>query len=156
MSSAFIKHKQTIIYGVCLAMLLFLLRWLELRYIIFENSFEIYAGAIAILFTGLGIWLAQKLIKPKINTVVVEKSVFITPGTDITFNEKIADQLRISKRELEVLKLMAEGLSNREIAGKLFVSLNTIKTHSSNLFEKLEAGRRTQAVEKAKRLGLIA
>jgi NarL family two-component system response regulator LiaR len=85
-----------------------------------------------------------------------EKQVFVDNDSDFKLNEQAVAQLRISKRELEVLQLMAEGLSNQEIAGRLFVSLNTIKTHTSNLFEKLEAGRRTQAIEKAKRLSLIA
>jgi DNA-binding CsgD family transcriptional regulator len=147
------KHKQTILYGVYLAFLLFLLRWLELRFIIFDHAFEVYAGAIAVIFTVLGIWLALKLIKPK--TIIVEKQVIIDNSTPFILNEDAIDQLRISKRELEVLQLMADGLSNQEIAERLFVSLNTIKTHSANLFEKLEAGRRTQAIEKAKRLSLI-
>ncbi len=147
------KHKQNIAYGALLAVLLFLLRWLELRYIVFGNAFEIYAGAIAVIFTLVGIWLALKLNSPK--TIVVEKEVFIDNGTGFTLNQKAVEQLRLSKRELEVLQLMAEGLSNQEIAERLFVSLNTIKTHSANLFDKLEADRRTQAIKKAKRLSLI-
>lgn len=149
------KYKQTILYGIALAILVFLLQWLELRFVILDHAFELYAGAIALIFTGLGIWLAQKLMKPKVKTVVVEKQIIIDNGPDFIFNAQAAEELRISKRELEVLQLMGDGLSNQEIADKLFVSLNTIKTHSSNLFEKLEAERRTQAVEKAKRLGLI-
>ena len=149
------KYKQTILYGIAMAILVFLLQWLELRFVIFNHAFELYAGALALIFTGLGIWLAQKLMKPKVKTVVVEKQVIVDNGLDFIFNAHVAEELRISKRELEVLQLMGDGLSNQEIADKLFVSLNTIKTHSSNLFEKLEAGRRTQAVEKAKRLGLI-
>ncbi|HOO10602.1 MAG TPA: response regulator transcription factor, partial [Cyclobacteriaceae bacterium] len=74
---------------------------------------------------------------------------------EFKFNEKEQSQRNISKRELEVLELMAQGLANQEIADKLFVSINTVKTHSSNLFSKLEVGRRTQAIKKAKGLGLI-
>jgi ATP/maltotriose-dependent transcriptional regulator MalT len=70
-------------------------------------------------------------------------------------NQKELQNLGLSKREMEVLQLMAEGLSNHEIASRLFVSLNTIKTHSSKVFEKLEVNRRTQAVDKAKKLSLI-
>jgi ATP/maltotriose-dependent transcriptional regulator MalT len=70
-------------------------------------------------------------------------------------NEALLAQTGISKREYEVLELMAQGLSNQEIAEKLFVSLNTVKTHTSNLFVKLDAKRRTQAIQKAKELGLI-
>ncbi|MDB5005210.1 MAG: helix-turn-helix transcriptional regulator [Mucilaginibacter sp.] len=151
-----VKYKQIIVYGVALALLLFLLQWLELRFVIFDHAFEVYAGAIALIFTALGIWLAQKLIKPKVKTVVVEKQIFVDNNAGFILNQDAVDQLRISKRELEVLQLMADGLSNQEIAGRLFVSLNTIKTHSANLFEKLEAERRTQAIEKAKRLRLIS
>ncbi len=135
--------------------MVFLLNWLELRFVIFEHSFEIYAGAIAIIFTCLGIWLAMKLTKPRIETVVVEKHLYADPNVPFTLNEKSLDKLGISKRELEVLQLMAGGLSNQEIAKQLFVSLNTIKTHSSKIFEKMDVKRRTQAVEKAKRMGLI-
>jgi len=141
------------LYGVSLALLLLLLKWLEWHFVIVNHAFEIYASAIAVIFTALGVWLALKLAKPKVNTVVIEKPVF----TDAVFsvNEAELNKLRISSRELEVLQLMAKGLSNQEIAESLFVSLNTIKTHSSNLFLKMEVERRTQAVEKAKRLGLI-
>lgn len=142
-------------YGISLAILLFLLRWLELRFIIFDHALEIYVGAIAIIFTALGIWLALKLTKPKIERVVVEKEIYIEKAREFVFNEQAMNRLGISKRELEVLQLMAEGLSNAEIAGRLFVSLNTIKTHASNLFFKLDASRRTQAIEKAKSLKLI-
>jgi len=148
-----LKNKQNIIYGLSLAALLLLLKWLEWRFVIMDHAFEIYAGAIALIFTALGIWLAIKLITPKVKTVVVEKQVFANP--DFVLNEAEVNNLRLSHRELEVLQLMANGLSNRQIAERLFVSLNTIKTHTSNLFLKLEAERRTQAIEKAKRLSLI-
>jgi DNA-binding CsgD family transcriptional regulator len=150
---AIIKNKQNILYGVSLAALLLLLKWLEWRFIIIDNAFEIYAGAIAVIFTGLGVWLALKLITPKVKTVVVEKKIFT--GTAFVLNEAELNNLRLSSRELEVLTLMADGLSNQQIAERLFVSLNTIKTHTSNLFLKLEVERRTQAIEKAKRLSLI-
>ena len=91
--------------------------------------------------------------KPKVNTIVIEKPVVADAGFNL--NEAELNKLRISSRELDVLQLMAQGLSNQEIAERLFVSLNTIKTHSSNLFFKLEVERRTQAIEKAKRLNLI-
>lgn len=147
------RNKSLIIYGVAMALLLFLLRWLELRLIIIDHAFEIYAGIIALLFTGLGIWLALKLAKPK--TVVVEKEVIIERTTPFMMNDAALGELNISKRELEVLELMAKGLSNQEIAAQLFVSLSTIKTHSSRILEKLDVKRRTQAVEKAKRLNII-
>jgi len=149
------KHKATIVYSISLAFLLFLLKWLELRFIIFDHSFEIYIGLIAVIFTALGIWLALKLSKPKIETLVVEKEVYVTRNENFILNTSLIAQLEISKRELEILNLMAQGHSNQEIAAKLFVSLSTVKTHIQNLFEKLEVKRRTQAVEKAKRLNLI-
>lgn len=156
MAASFLsKHKHIILYGVCLALLLFLLKWLELRLIIINHAFEVYIGAIAAIFTALGIWLALKLTKPKVRTVIVEKEVYVQNGGEFTLNEQELQQLGLSNRELEVLQLMAAGLSNQEIAGRLFVSLNTIKTHSSRLFEKMDVKRRTQAVEKAKRLRII-
>jgi NarL family two-component system response regulator LiaR len=75
--------------------------------------------------------------------------------SDFSPNQHELTRLNLSRRELEVLELMAEGLSNQEISTRLFVSLNTIKTHSSNLFDKMEVKRRTQAVEMAKRLCII-
>lgn len=149
------RHKQTILYGVLLALLLFLLKWLELRLLIMYHAFEIYAGIIAVIFTCLGIWLALKLAKPKVQTLVVEKEVYIKNTAPFTFNEEALNQLSMSRRELEVLQLMADGLSNQEIADQLFVSLNTVKTHSARVFEKMEVKRRTQAIEKGKRMSLI-
>ena len=160
---SFLKfHKATIVYSICLALLLFLLKWLELRFIILDYSLEIYIGAIAFIFTGLGIWLALKLSKPKIKTVVVEKEVYISRNENLpvqqagfVLNESLVAKLELSNRELEILGLMAEGNSNQEIANRIFVSLSTVKTHNQNLFEKLDVKRRTQAIEKAKRLNLI-
>lgn len=149
------KHKQTILYGISLAGLLFLLKWLELRFIIIDHSFEIYVGLIACLFTALGIWLALKLTRPKIETVIVEKEILVYPTVDSGQDEVVCTDMSLSKREIEVLQLMAEGLSNQEIAARLFVSLNTIKTHTSRVFEKMDVKRRTQAVEKARRLSII-
>ena len=151
----FTKHKAILAYGVGMALLMFLLKWLELRFVIFDHAMEVYIGSIALLFTGLGIWLALKLTKPKVQTVIIEKEVFVDNTPAFVFNEKEMTRLGLSKRELEVLQLMAEGLSNNEIAERLFVSLNTIKTHSSKVFEKLDVKRRTQAVELAKRISLI-
>lgn len=149
-----IKHKRVLIYGISMAILLFILKWLELRFIVFDHAFEIYAGAIALMFTGLGVWLALKLTKPKVERVVIEKQVYVH-GMPFSLNEQELSNLNLSKRELEVLQLMADGLSNHEIADRLYVSLSTIKTHSRNLFEKLGVARRTQAIDKAKKLSII-
>ena len=150
-----LRNKSIILYSISLAFLLFLLKWLELRFIIFDHSFEIYIGFIAIIFTGLGIWLALKLTKPKIETVVVEKEVYVTRNENFVLDESLVAQLELSKRELEILNLLAQGHSNQEIAEKLFVSLSTVKTHIQSLFEKLDVKRRIQAVEKARSLNLI-
>lgn len=149
------KHKATILYSISLALLLFLLKWLELRFIIFDHSFELYVGFIAIIFTALGIWLALKLSKPKIETVVVEKEVYLTRNENFTLNTSLISQLELTKRELEILNLMAQGHSNDEIAEKISISISTVKTHNQNLFEKLDVKRRTQAIDKAKRLNII-
>ncbi len=148
------RYKHAILYGAALALLLFLLKWLQWRFIIIDLSIEIYIGIIALVFTILGIWLAQKLARPQVNTVVVEKPVFL-PAAEFKPDEEALLLLSLSKRELEVLQLMAEGLSNEEMASRLFVSLSTIKTHNSRLFEKMDVRRRTQAIEKAKRLKII-
>jgi ATP/maltotriose-dependent transcriptional regulator MalT len=109
--------------------------------------FEIYGGLIALIFMGLGIWAGLKLTKRKSTLVFVQ--------TPVQFDENKIRELGISKREHEVLELISQGLSNQEIADKLFVSLNTVKTHSARLFEKLDVNSRTKAVHKAKELGLI-
>ncbi|MFN8145668.1 MAG: LuxR C-terminal-related transcriptional regulator [Bacteroidia bacterium] len=150
-----LQHKGTLLYGLALAILMFLLKWLELRYIIFDHSFELYVGFIAVIFTALGIWLALKLSKPKIETVIVEKEVAVANPENRVLNSALISELQLSKRELEILDLMAKGLSNEEIASSLFVSLSTVKSHNQNLFSKLDVKRRTQAVDKARRLNLI-
>ncbi|WP_417353274.1 response regulator transcription factor [Flavobacterium alkalisoli] len=155
MFKAFKKHKDLILYSSSLALLLLLLRWLEFRFLVLSTSLDIYIGIIAAVFMGIGIWLALKLFKPKAKTIVVEKEVYVTPTPEFVLNQKELDNLSLTARELEVLELMAKGMSNKEIADQLFVSLNTIKTHSGKLFEKMEVKRRTQAVEKAKRLSII-
>lgn len=160
MFTFFQKYKHTLLYGLSLAAILVLLQVLEYRFIIIDHSFEIYIAGIALIFTALGIWLALKLVKPKIEkeiqTVVVEKNVYIAEDrSDMGINETERIKLGLSTREMEVLQLMADGLSNQEIADRLYVSLNTVKTHSSKLFEKMDVKRRTQAIEKAKRLQII-
>jgi NarL family two-component system response regulator LiaR len=144
------RYKHYFLYGASLAVLLFLLKWLEWRFVVLDHAFEIYSGAIALLFTGVGIWLALKLARPRAAPV---PPTF--PPSNGTINKKEIQRLGLSVRELEVLQLMAEGLSNQEIAGRLFLSLNTIKTHASNIFEKLDVRRRTQAVEQARKLSII-
>jgi len=138
-------RKTIILYGVALAALTGILKFIEYRYLVRDFSLEFYLGAVAVLFTGLGVWAGRRLTRRKV--------VITTP--DFKLNDGELQRLGISKREYEVLELMAQGLSNQEIADKLFVSLNTVKTHSSNLFMKLDARRRTQAVRRAKERGLL-
>ena len=145
--------KDILIYGLVLGVLIIGLKFAEYRFLIRTHSFEIYAGLIALLFTAVGLWGGSKFVKKK--EVVVVKEILVQPTGNFVVNENNLKQLSISKREHEVLILMAEGLSNQEVADKLFVSLNTVKTHSSKLFEKLNVQRRTQAVQEAKKLGLV-
>lgn len=142
-----------LIYGAAAGLLILVLRLIEYRFLVVEHSLEIYGALVAAIFASVGIWLGLKLTRKK--EVVVVKEVTVPANQPFVLNEaKLAD-LGITKRELEILELIATGLSNREIAEKLFVSENTVKTHSSRLFEKLSARRRTQAVQIAKELGLI-
>jgi DNA-binding CsgD family transcriptional regulator len=153
------KNKQVFIYAASLVVLLLFLQVLQYKLVLLKHSYEFYILCIALVFTGLGIWLALKLMKPKtrIETVIIEKPVLMNELTeaDLLQIEQQKQHLGLSNRELEVLQLMAQGLSNQEIAERLFLSLPTIKTHSSNLFFKLDVKRRTQAIEKARQLGLI-
>jgi two-component system, NarL family, response regulator LiaR len=149
-----IPLKRTIlIYGISLAALTGLLKYVEYQFIIKELRLEFYIGVVAVFFTGLGVWMGLKLTKPK-PIAIAASTLHIEPKTSQP-DEAVASKIGISKRELEVLQLISEGLSNQEIADRLFVSLNTIKTHSSNLFIKLDVKRRTQAIQKAKEIGLI-
>lgn len=138
-----------------MALLLALLRWLELKYLFYAYAFEIYALLVAVLFLVIGIWASKKFTNPRIKTAIREQIVYRDPSQPFQLNQQMADELSISNRELEVLQLLSAGLSNQEIANRLFVSPNTIKTHLARLFEKLSVGKRAQAIDKAKRLGLI-
>ena len=144
--------KHILIYGVCGGLLIVLLKLIEYRFLVIERSLEIYGGLVALLFASVGIWLGLKLTKTKETVVVREVAV---PAREFVRDEVRLEQLGITAREFEILQLIARGMSNREIAEKLFVSENTVKTHSSRLFDKLSAKRRTQAVQIAKELQLI-
>lgn len=144
--SCALMTRTIILYGLSLAVLIFFLKFIEYRFLVRDLSMEFYVGAVAIFFTALGVWAGLKLTRKK--TIIITNPAF-------QFDQGRLDSLGISKREYDVLELMAKGLSNQEIADKLFVSLNTVKTHSSNLFLKLQVSRRTQAVQKAKELQLI-
>ena len=151
--------KHLLIYGLCGGLLIVVLRLIEYRFLVLERSIEIYGGLIALFFVSLGIWLGLKLTKNKV--VVKEVPIEVPVEIRVPMSEPFVldqaklQQLGITARELEILELIAGGLSNREIAERLFVSENTVKTHSSRLFEKLSAKRRTQAVQIGKELQLI-
>ncbi len=141
--------KKTILaYGGILALLVILIKWLDYRFIIKDVSLEIYVGIIASLCAILGIWMGLKLTNPKV--------VYTTTELDFIQDESKIKELGLSQRELDVLELIAKGHSNQEIAEALFISLNTVKTHSSSLFSKLGVNRRTQAVQHAKENRIIA
>jgi DNA-binding CsgD family transcriptional regulator len=145
--------RHILIYGLCGGVMIVLLKLVEYRFLVVQHSVEIYGGLIALLFAVLGIWLGLKLTRTK-ETVVV-REVRVPFGASFSLNETRLCELGITRRELEILELIARGLSNREIAETLFVSENTVKTHSSRLFDKLSAKRRTQAVQLGKEWGLI-
>jgi len=138
-------RKTILLYGIAMAVLIGLLKLVEYRYMVREISTEMMVGIIAVMFAALGVWAGRKLTRTKV----------VLSYPDFTVDEKQLDRLGISKREYEVLGLISEGLSNQEIAEKLFVSLSTVKTHSSNLFAKLDARRRTQAIQRAKELRIL-
>ena len=143
--------KTVLLYGILGGALIAVLKVVEYRYLVLEHSLEIYGGIVALLFSVLGIWLGLKLTRTR-ETVVVREVPVTGP---FTRNETQLQQLGITPRELEILEAMAGGFSNREIAERLFVSENTVKTHAARLFDKLSARRRTQAVQRAKEAGLI-
>jgi DNA-binding CsgD family transcriptional regulator len=141
--------KTILLYASLLALMIILMKLLEYRLFIKDLSLEFYVGAIAVLFTILGVWVGLKMTRRK--KIFIQQPVL----NNFKVDENVLGQLGISNREYEVLELIAKGYSNQEIAEKLFISLNTVKTHSSNLFLKLEVKRRTQAVQKAKEMALI-
>jgi len=129
------------------------LRFIEYRWLVVEHSVEIYGGLVAAVFAALGIWLGLRFTR-RVETVVVREVPVPAPVDFVRDDAKVAT-LCITPRELEILEQIAAGHSNKEIAARLFVSENTVKTHSSRVFDKLGARRRTQAVQQAKELRLI-
>ena len=147
--------RDILLYGVCGGVLIMVLKLTEYRFLVVEYSVEIYAALVAALFAGLGIWLGLTLTRKQ--PVIIRETVIqeVPAAAPFVVDEARVSQLGITARELEILGLIAAGLSNREIAGRLFVSENTVKTHSSRLFDKLGAKRRTQAVQIGKASRLI-
>ncbi len=153
--------RHILIYGLIGGSLIALLKWSEYRFLVIEHSFEIYGGLVAATFAVLGIWLGLKLTRKQPMIVVKEVPVPLEgpapapAAAPFVLNERKREELTITPRELEILELIAQGHSNREIAARLFVSENTVKTHSSRVFDKLGAKRRTQAVQLGKEFGLL-
>lgn len=148
-------------YGAVGGLLLAVLKWLDYRWLVVEHSVEIWGGLIAALFATLGIALGWRLTRSRIQPVLApveatSAATALAPGAaPFAVDEHRRRDLGVTARELEILGLIAAGLSNREIAERLFVSENTVKTHSSRLFDKLGARRRTQAVQLGQAMGLL-
>ena len=153
--------KTALLYGIVGGVLIAVLKLIEFRFLVIEHSLEIYGGIVAAIFSGVGIWLGLKLTRTRETVVVREVPVPVPVEVPVRVtgpferNEARLQELGITPRELEILEAMAAGLSNREIAERLFVSENTVKTHAARVFDKLSARRRTQAVQRAKEAGLI-
>jgi len=158
--------RHVLIFGVVGGLLIAILQYTEYRFVIIEHSVELYSALVAILFAAFGIWLGLRITRRReiIRETVVVREVLVpaeapapfTPNTaPFTPNAAQQQTLGITARELEILTLVARGLSNREIATQLFVSENTVKTHCARAFDKLGAARRTQAVQRGKELGLL-
>ena len=145
--------RNILLYGLAGGVLITILKLTEYRFLVVEHSFEIYGGLVAAIFAALGIWLGLTLTRNK-STILAPQSMAPSSSPFSPDAHRLAE-LGITPRELEILGLIAAGLSNREIADRLFVSENTVKTHSSRLFDKLGARRRTQAVQLAKEARLI-
>jgi DNA-binding CsgD family transcriptional regulator len=146
-------QRTTLIYGLIGGAVIAALKLAEYRFLVVEHSLEIYGGLVALVFAALGIWLGLKLTRTTERIVVREVPV----PTDAPFvvRTESVERLGVTPREMEILHLIAAGLSNREIAERLNVSENTVKTHAARLFAKLNARRRTQVVQLAKEAGLI-
>lgn len=152
LKNTFIRYRYIAVYGLLMAVLVFVLKWLQWRFLIVDNSIDIYIGLIAVFFTVLGIGVSLQLSKPRVHTVVIEKEVPVPVQEPFAVDIVALEKLKLTSREYEVLQLMAKGHSNTEIAEALFLSLSTVKTHASNLFVKMDVTSRTKAIEKAKRL----
>ncbi len=150
-------RRHVLLYGVLLGLLIAALKAIEYRWLVLEHSLEIYGGLVAAVFAAVGIWLGKKFTRRSVvvREQVVVREVVVPASTNFERDEGQFQSLGLTPRELEILELIAEGLSTREIAERAHVSENTVKTHSSRVFDKLGARRRTQAVQRGKELRLI-
>lgn len=157
--------RHALIFGLVGGLLIATLQYTEYRFVIIEHSVEVYSALVAILFATFGIWLGLRITRNRetVREKAVVREVFVPTETPAPIsslgpfatNTARQQSLGITARELEILTLVARGLSNREIATQLFVSENTVKTHCARAFDKLGAARRTQAVQRGKELGLL-
>ena len=136
------RARLIITYAAIMAAGALLLEWLEFQFLLKRYSSEAYVVILCGLFTGIGIWIGHRLTRRE-------------PVKPFIKNAAALRYLGISDREEDVLTLLAAGHSNQEIAERLFISQNTVKTHLQNLYQKLEVSRRGQAVEKARSLRLV-
>ncbi|MGP8173338.1 MAG: response regulator transcription factor [Terracidiphilus sp.] len=159
--------RHALIFGVVGGLLIATLQYTEYRFVVIEHSVELYSALVAILFASFGIWLGLRITRRReiIRETVVVREVLVPAEAPAPFapnpapfapNTANQQALGITARELEILTLVARGMSNREIAASLFVSENTVKTHCARAFDKLGAARRTQAVQRGKELGLLS
>ncbi len=147
--------RHFVLYGVALALLVFVLKWLHWKFLITDLAAELYTGLIAVFFTILGIWVARQLGRSSSTPGAAEVDTIPLPPTGDKINMVELEKLQLSPREYEVLQLLARGYSNADIAATLFLSVSTVKTHVSRIFVKLDVKSRTQTLEKAKRLNII-
>ena len=154
-------RRHVLIFGIVGGLLIVTLQYTEYRFVVIEHSVELYGALVAILFASFGIWLGLRITRRRetVRETVVVREVLVPAevpeGNAFTPNAAQQQSLGITAREMEILTLVAGGLSNREIAAQLFVSENTVKTHCARAFDKLGAARRTQAVRRGKELGLL-
>ncbi len=148
--------RTVLAWGLLGGLLIAVLKAVEYRFLVIGHSLEIYGGIVAVLFAALGIWLGLRLTRARVVVREVPVEVRLPAAGGFTRDEEQLRRLGITARELEILEAMAAGMSNREIAARLFVSENTVKTHAARLFDKLSARRRTEAVRRAKDAGIIA
>ena len=145
-----------LVFGLAAGVLIAILQVVEYRYLVLERSMEIYGALVAVLFATAGIWLGRRITRPRDRIVIQEVQVPVPASTEpFRVDDRKRDELGMTPRELEILQLIAEGLSNKEIAERSFISENTVKTHSSRVFDKLGVKRRVQAVQRGRELGLI-
>ena len=147
--------KTVLLYGLLGGVLIALLKLVEYRYLVIEHSLELYGGIVALVFAVVGIWLGQKLTRERVVSREVRVEVPVPHGKPFLRDQAKVAELGLTPRELDILEALAAGLSNKEIAERLFVSENTVKTHAARLFSKLSAKRRTQAVRLAQEARLI-